>query len=420
MEKGRSTQDFGKFFTETFCENLSFGVTYIKRMVHVVTNGLIAYFQENWETSILKPTDLQRLEHLAVSVYLGTWLENDKNAAQNIHYFASRKYMLNSERSNLWGRLVFTNDRLSELRRATYILCGMNDLQEKQSAVELTGVYTSNQSGDESTHSIPYDFISLRFLDLYARRKLLLFELLTLRKKIMQITSQKKEPYRPIIDAYHEYGSIFEEMKSYKDSNAREYVAACIQMQKMESTYRFQLCAEIAKYIADNNLDHKQVIERLRSEEARVCWERYFVPRILTDVDVMTSHSYDILNYAQEIECVFEGDELTAWKTIVFRSLLMNVIDIMHHVANPITQRSWTDDDFKEAAAFFKKDYPIFENGTPSIIKEIEITTKSSAFIHYIREIYELLAGNKEMPLYSFRTQMQQMRKDHNTRKSKK
>ena len=396
-----------KTFKESFCKDIPFGISYIRAMAHIAVIGIEKICSPLCSEIVLGKEDLQRMENLAVSFYLDEWLENDANATQTIRSFATKKYVLRSEREQHWGVQTLPDSyRLSSLHRAEYVLTNMQKFRTGQARKE--GSKEVLLSGNKGTGGIWYDFVSLRFLDLYSQRKLSLFELLALRKEIMRTTSEKK-PYQSLKNAYEEYDSIFKNAGCLSD---REYTISCIQMQKMEYTYRFYLCAEIAKCAVDQGLSIEKVKERLHSNEAKFCWGRFESPRLLTSNHVLLNQSIDISNYHQEITCIFNEEKTVAEKVYLFRTLLMNAIDIMNCLADPKSQRSWNPDDFRDAAKHFRKEAHIFECRAPVALKASEKDTDK--FYHYIREIYQELAENKEMPLYFFRQEMQTARKIKN------
>lgn len=405
--------DIQRKFERDFCPDTPFGIPYIKSMAHTLSNVLVPFCVPHGSGLVLEKADLERIECLAVAAYLDEWLENDENATQTLHSFSTQKYVLKSERTPC-GKVETKDDCLSRLRRAKDILVKMQELRVEQAELEGNGTKPLSESKEGSTEGIWYNFIILRFLDLYAQRSLTLFELLALRKEIMRVTSQKKS-YAPLKEAYQNYSSIFKGIKSCE--NNREYVVSCIHIQKMEYTYRFQLCAEIAKYASSNGINIEEVFEILNSEEAKYVWGRYNSLRLLSSVHIMLNQPLDILNYKNEIECVFSADTDTVKKIILFRDVLANLIDIMNRLAVPRKQRSWEDKDFNDAAKFFQHEYPISECGIFPDGKSIE--DFSDFECQCIQEIYNRLAGSPEMPLYSFRKEMQTARKERNSKKSK-
>ncbi len=217
---------------------------------------------------------------VATAAYLEEWLDNDKNAAQSIYGFAVAPYQGREEyREN---KPKYADDgKRSSLRRGEYVFSDMQELRYSQAVKEGTApdspLYKYEDAGNQ------YGFTALNFIDLYSKRYMTLYELLTLRKEVMQITSKKKVD-EPIRDGFRDLSSIFENASHMDD---KKYVIATLQIWKLECAYRFALAAEIAQFASENHIAEKDILEVIKSRKSKACWGRYDVPRWLTLRDRM-------------------------------------------------------------------------------------------------------------------------------------
>lgn len=169
--------------------------------------------------------------NLATVVYLEEWLENDKNARQTINSFAFYPYSLQSEvalRKEDEDAVIEAGQEahIKSLRNAEVVYKDMHEQRVKQAESEKA----IKQSLPEKTSKkagILYDFIALRFMELYATsithpRQLTIFDLMALRKGLMSVTSDKGKQ-DSLARAYEDYYGIFREIQGM---DARKYVIA--------------------------------------------------------------------------------------------------------------------------------------------------------------------------------------------------
>ena len=387
----------------------NFGVKYVVQLAHTITELLSPCVNSTKSES-------SRVEVIAAA-YLEEWLDNDKNAAQTIYSFASETYQSRDVHKNNKSKIP-DDDRISALRRGNYIFSDMQDLRCKQAEAENEDTASNQTLYKYEDGGNQYGFTSLNFIDLYCKRYMTLYELLILRKKVMQITS-KKESLEPIRDGFKDLSYIFSEANLMNDI---EYVVTTFQMWKLERAYRFGLSAEIAQFVSAHNVE--DVLGTIKSEKSKMCWGRYNVPRWLgiygEGIKEIKSHAYDILNYHKEVRDVFEqaGETHVVAKMCSQRILLSNIIDAMNHIKNPRKVRSWDSHDFNDAANFFRRNYSILGGTLLSPI--IWLIGASDKDLKVIRDIYEWFATEPTMPLFGFRAEMQKRQKDRNKKAHKK
>lgn len=305
---------------------------------------------------------LQHLVHLVTAMYLECWLERDENAQQTLSSFAKEgnEYMLQTERKNNRG-VVAHADRIKALQRAEQAYLTMQKERKKQAEKESSAptMFPELQSKHQGKK---YSFCALRHMDLLASGNLELYKLLTSRTHLMTVSVHREsERYISLLDAYDKYDAIFKQAKNI--SSDREYVAACMQMRKFESAFRFLLIARMAVYFVDRKISITDIDKRVL-DNFELIWGRFAYVSASNVENSLISEPYDILHYDKQIECAFASNDLNR-DSKIWRSLLLSA-DMWLRINLPLKERpSWTDKDFTAAAQFFKTDYPIFESHTP-------------------------------------------------------
>ena len=360
-------------------------IEHIKYIAHLGCTLLCNRIKDNNFSS----AELKRLESLAVSLYLEEWLRCDTNCQQTIYSFASQKYILKNERSRS-SKTAPESSSVKSLQRAEAIYRNMQSLQNKQAQHENSPFVPCPETSQAGKY---YDFVTLRFFDLFSRGAYELYKLLVFRKKLMEVTSDKGS-HRVLSMAYKEYNDIFNHLNQI--SNDREFVVACIQARKFESTFHFQLYAILSKHLIATNLSAQQAL----TLNAQYIWGRYTCTSIFRPSEqnqVITEHN-DILDYDSQVNYGI-GQKDISDHAFLWRQTLTNLLDFINLFKPPKEQSPWTDDDFASAALFFKESYPVSKAS-----HSIKLTSD-----HYtrIQDICYALNNLSGATLKDFRTTMQ-------------
>lgn len=387
------------------CKGESSSIEHIERLAEYAYRTICSQMEplESHYSCAFTNQDVFRLENLAVAIYLEEWLENDENARQTIYSFADRKYVLQSEYE--WGSTCEDEAATKRLRTAENVFVDMERLWERHTVEEKSPCKSLLKK--EKT-KCAYDFISLNFMDLYAQGKLLLYRLLVLRKNIMDATSDKGSN-KNLDEAYHLYDSIFEDAK--KASN-REYVVTSMQMRRLESTYRFHLAAKLARLKKDCRV---ATIPRLPNMCA--CWGRYRSYTKFSPQQGVVNVPYDVLNYEEEILAAM-GDKQRAMKIFLWRDTLLDVLMLMNGIESPLEMASWSTEDFRNAAEFYRRKYPIVES-YQSIDLGIPGKNTDSCYPD-VRKFYEKVLTQSGSSLEEFRKNMRENHRNRNCRNRKR
>lgn len=334
--------------------------------------------------------DYTEIINVVTAIYLNQWLECDSNARQTVNSFAAKKYVSIKERRKRASRNS-DYDRVKALQRAQKTYHIMQNLQHEQATREGIGYkeFDLTRPGQKSDLNRKggcfQSFVTLRFLDLLSNPDFTLFKLLTRKKKVMEVIGSKNNT--ELEYGYKAYGKIINEIQSYSD---REFVVSCIQLQKMESTFRFKLAASIAEYMQDKGLPYDTKIPI----DALYWWGRYAVPTSFEHTISCEPHT--ISNYQQAIDIVFSEDspdiECKKLKQLLRRTLIHELLIKLDSIMSPAQLPPWSSDDYIAARRFFTEDYPVLkycEMNLPS--------TNKSEFFEYIKNIYSQLLAYGEL-----------------------
>lgn len=365
--------------------------TIIQKTRYALNFAMEQYLKNNPHYSLfVSESQKEKIVNLALSVFLCRWLENDSAATQTLRSFSLDKYYFESSKNKykiLSGNdKTHTNSYYAALRRAEIRYRHMMGTRVQQAESEGITVLPENAPVPEG---VEHSFVQLRFLDLLVNKKLELFTLLTYRKEVLSVTNEK-DSNRSLIIAYRDYDNIFKEIKNMSERNPREYVVSCVQIQKFESTFRFNFIAKLAKALLDNGLD---------TESKKLEYIAYYLGRYCSNEHPI-AEPYDILNYDYIIENVLFENEEEAKRQYVIRHILQIILTVVCKLAPVESLPHWNNDTYLEAADFFKNNYPIAES-----YRGVDLTDESTIQNSLLIYIIELA---KKLPnLDDFRTNMQ-------------
>ena len=387
-----------------------------------------------------------------VATVLSSWLENDQEHTQTINSFVTEltkartqaaaqkgnhptanygsreKFLSKSEQkrqpnadsptcsNNAATKNISRDDMIYKAyRRAEAVFMDMQILQEEQARAEkkpVTPIWfsekTQNAKNGNNTKNRYYNFPTLCTIQLLANdhsnnlgeagaANFLspLFNLLVYRKQSMCIA---KDPLC-LLEAYEHFDKMVAHFKG--TSSDREYVAFCMAFMKIEYAFRFHLMGLLAKYQHANGIP-------LNSElplAAKLFWYRGDFLAEQADLLDYSDKPNNVLPPIGQISAVYSGDEaafLTLQYTRAVRELFSTVLPIVFQKLQPMQLKSWTDSDFKTAAAFFRKDYPIIEDYVP--VNLSEVTDNPELLCKRLTHLYNTITG----PIAkSFRQSMQ-------------
>ena len=370
----------------------------IKRIKKLALFSYTAVTGHNGELFPFQHDKAEHLMNLAVALYLEKWLESDENCRQSIHAFAVAPYTSSRVKNRKEYEEKGTLSYIKLLQRAENIFYNMQEQQRKQAEKEGS----SSSPWPKIEHSRrEHDYITLRFLELYANRKLDLFRLLTLRKTLMGALTKGKDTHA-LVDAYLQYDSIFEETKT--ESSDKLYVISCIQLRKFESAFRFHLAAKVAEYILSHRKPSKRIKNRIPQNFTTI-WGRRKHQALFWD-KMNINEPYDILLYEEEIPLALKMEKIPDNSIQLWRNTLADVLSLMYLLYPTEHQPSWTDKDFKDAADFFKSDYPIVESHKSVFCNLNEKDCTTEKLCNMIKRIYQDLSVTDNVTLNSFREVM--------------
>ena len=365
--------------------------TIIQKTRYAFNSAIEQYLKNNPHYNLfISESQKKKIVNLAMSVFLCRWLENDSAATQTLRSFSLDKYYIELSKNKykiLSGNdNIYTGSNYAALRRAEIRYRHMMGTRVQQAESEGITVLPENAPAPEG---VEHSFVQLRFWDLLVNKKLELYTLLTYRKEVLSVTNEKGSN-RSLIAAYSDYDSIFKDIENMRERNPREYVVSCVQIQKFESTFRFNFIAKFAKALLDNGFD---------TETKKLEYLAYYLGRYRSNEHPI-SEPYDILNYDYVIENVLSENEKEAERQYVIRHILQIILAVVCKLMPVESLPHWNNDTYLEAADFFKNNYPIAESYTGVDLKGD--STIPNSLPNYIIEL-----AKKFPNLDDFRTNIQ-------------
>lgn len=375
--------------------------------------------------------DKQRLINQVTAIYLGCWLENDKEFEQTLHSFVAKKFVPRSKQKR--GEMDTPEEsEMKRYQRRENVLREMMLLREKQAEKEKMSYKALPPKNNSRGY---YDFCTLYFLYMLSKKEegekwLLLFDLLIGKKKLLDVTHEKGSNYSLLL-ACNYYIGFFTHAEKLPDT--KEYVVANIVAYKIETAFRFSLAMKIADYMVGHGAEHVDFM-------AHPFWARYRESMFVEDpgapIEALDILSYEsLIPYAVSFDInTLDGNTLDknakdaiekATVQTIWRETLTATLFQVIALLPPHKQPHWKSDDFVSAAKFFRNEFNIIEALKPTLSHKID-----SNFCERLRSLYEQLNKEKvpeylrglmnidEMPLFGFRRDMQQARKKQNLRKT--
>lgn len=211
------------------------------------------------------------------------------------------------------------------------------------------------------------------------------------------VTDSGNDKNKAIKEAYEFYNSELDkvDLLSKDKDKTMEYICSCIVFHSYERLQRVKLCADIAKYLVENNLKPEDIRS---SKQYKNLMAMFWVDQFDSKCG-MLERAYDIHNYKEKLSLIFDNDlSDQAVKFIILRcsfkrtiaGKIYNIMDCYfkkHH-------KKLKNEDFEYAAEMFRKTYTpyekidlITEDGKDDSDYE-EQQKKVRMYYDYIREIF--------------------------------
>ena len=279
-----------------------------------------------------------------------------------------------------------------------------------------------------------HDLVTLSWCDAWANGYLKLLEFWLFRKHFINRKSKRDtNQNEKLCDIFGQYNELLSEINFTKTEAEKnpikniEYVANCILVQKIERVYRFQLISEIVKYC--------QKFELELSDFDTLILAAYFgryseVDGLLFDSInaydsdgnrkyVRSNDPLGVLNYKKIIHTIAhthnpEAIYAEACKEMMRRCALMDLLTLMYTIFPFDQQHSWRIEDYRDAADFYHKSYPVIssylgdEGGdmdnavslTPdTYAASVDEREKAHRFYDLFHEVYMLIYNMEDSPL---------------------
>lgn len=330
------------------------------------------------------PEAVARLIRALVARYLRQWFTNANNPRCTLYEFSNYGYTHPSDAKYTGKQMLEDNTQRKVLESAMQKQRQFLDLRLGQLLQD------PNASIVRDPGKQKYDYLNLAWVDQYCRRYLDYIDLIFLRKEIMCRT-QNKERYEPLGDACRQYRDGLQQIcglypkietsgGKYRVARCREYVASCMLVDWLEGGLNFHRSCRIAAHLT-RAYPHQQE----PNKEALECFWYPFESQNGMKVNIkgyckegvpQISYPWDLLNYEEEIACVYaEPSPETEQKCVeilVLREKYLQMWNLLNVAYPPEKQLQWTDTLYLEAARFFHDEYFVIEYFAAMEFPEVE------------------------------------------------
>lgn len=232
--------------------NQEFGIPHIKQVVEEVANISSAHWKQILP---LSKEEINRLQNLAVAVYLKYWLQYDENAKVTIADYVQYGFSLQNEKKVATEHKDFFSQERSLRNHRDKIMEMLAEV--KRQAKKEKRPYTTIANGIEKNYAFPFE--TMAYIDLSTQGYLSLENLAFRRQKTMKSTADKKAN-TALIRAYNNLMFFLEKLDADCESiiknpqGCRQYVVCCMFLHGWECANRFMLAANVAKVLGENDL----------------------------------------------------------------------------------------------------------------------------------------------------------------------
>lgn len=353
--------------------------TYLKEYCRAVSDTM-----GSPESDWMNHEELTELSHLAVFTYLESWLDGDRKNFLALERFIKCGY------DGIKANDDFTKNyesRKAALNRAYDEYENMYRKEQAQKKEQsLLPHNVRYKRGNERKLSL----LDIAWCDAWRQRKLELLRIFFFRENLKnrksEHDSRQNELLRNALNCYAQF--IDQIVASYPNDTGKidqykEYVANCCLIQRLERSYHFGLAAHMAAYASEHGYkpdayDKVQLSAYIgvhQNEE----WMLFLSNQLLDKNGARkynhAFHPLRTLGFDTIVEQIFEVTEAEQREHLIEKELMQRaaVDNLLFMLAAcfPYDRRSWTGDDFCEAAEFLKNEYRFLDKLDTWVLPEL-------------------------------------------------
>lgn len=394
-----------------------FGIPHIKQVAEEVASISSAYWKQKCP---LNAKEVERLQNLAVVVYLRYWLQHDKKARVTIPayvrygFFSSKRKIASS---------IYDDFHTKERSFRNHQKKIMEMLSEvKRQAQKEDRPYTPVADGIKRKYAFPFE--TMAYIDISTQGYLTLENLAFRRQETMKSTADKKANTALML-AYSDLMRLLEHLDIDNEhiirnsKTCREYVVYSMFLHGWECANRFMLAANVAKILGENDL--RVLYENDCGVNRKVKYNKSlrFFGRYLASNERLfkrnTKHPqedypFDVLNYSYALSTIRSEETVTNIAAIAreeyLRTVLVDILTILTQIYPFESNRSWTDADFANAAEFFYNDYPIVKT-----LHNLPLSDEDGKFYDNCRSFYLIMEDIEDSSLAEARDKLAKKKK---------
>lgn len=395
-----------------------FGIPHIKQVAEEVASISSTYWKQKCP---LDPKEIERLQNIAVVVYLRYWLQYDEKARVTIPAYV--RYGFSSSRRKIASNIydVFPTQERSFRNHKKKIMEMFSEV--KRQAQKENRPYTPIADGIGRNYAFPFEIMA--YIDISTQGYLSLENLAFRRQETMKSTANKKAN-TALIRAYNDLMLFLEKLDTdcesiIKDPQiCRQYVVYCMFLHGWECANRFMLAAKVAEFLDNNDL--LSLYENDKNSEGSIKYNkslRFFGRYVANEHKlferksryVQEDYPFDVLNYTHALN-VIHGEETTDNISAItreeyLRTVFVDILTVLTQIYPFESNRSWTDTDFINAAKFFYNDYPILKT-----FHDVNFPDEDGKFYANCRVFYTIMEQIENSALLEARDKLSTKKKD--------
>ncbi len=350
------------------------------------------------------PFDIYEIRNTVVMLYLQKWMENDNNSTETVNSYAVKAFERYEE--NILSQNSYQNEEYID--QANYIRNFYRKFDELAQIFSMYEDYAKRNNlvykeiVRKENNRLKESYVDLALTELLQNGYLYLFEALIRYDDVLKTKGTAKN--ETIRNGYNQYNKLYEFIRGRQD--AKEYVAFCCALYKIERAYRFDMIEKTAKEIvannipkdADftdimsifffgiNNMDFIQILAMYLKEytyKLRTISPNSTMKNMnILGIDKATDLAIEILNPKKCDLEIFKIKKYAFFKNIMIHNYAFSTL---FTIMPTVDQPSMTEEDYKAAVHFLKNEYKIVEGHIPA---GTEYTKETEEKFDCIRNIY--------------------------------
>lgn len=371
----------------------------VRKFIRLVISGkVLTILKDGCEPIELSEAEIAEMADSITANQFESWVRDDSDLRKNIHAYAHNKYSDPDKAGDVSDKSQILEEDDKRLRNHIERYWEIQTIKRQQ--LNELGYERYKNLTRKTEGERKFDFTELKYAELMANDAFDITRNQVTRK--YGVTDSGSNKNKSLIGAYETRNWELEKVDLMAEDKERlmEYICSCIVFRSDERQNQIKLCADIARYLLENNRKPEDILD---SKRCKSLMSVFWMDEI-NEVDHSASFSYDIHHYREKLELIFD-ETLTdeEFAEILHREekkrRIVNRMNYAFDVLFEANKVKPTEKDFTYAAKMFRTEYIPNEKidliaagkkGEPGAAKQ---DAKMRKYYNYIRELFSCRNG---------------------------